>query len=161
MNNTIQNIKTSQIDSPRVQQESQLEVATLQIAQITGDSSDPGSEATDLARGTIQRFQPLRFAVGLCCTSSGVALILGVGLRVIAMQEISSDFAMPLIAVCVVTGVMLLGAGFGVMATSSSGFDEAEFDRLATAGNISAVSQTHFDHQNDAIPITGAKESAA
>ena len=40
---------------------------------------------------------------------------------------------------------MLVGGGFGVMATSSSGFDEAEFDRLATAGNISAVSQSEPD----------------
>jgi len=91
---------------------------------------------------TIRKFQPLRFAKGLFCTASGVALILGVGLRVIEMKNVGADFSMPLIGISLLIGVMLLGGGFGVMATSSSGFDEDEFDRLATAGNISAVSQS-------------------
>jgi hypothetical protein len=43
------------------------------------------------------------------------------------------------VAGSVLTGVILLGGGFGLMATASSGFDEQEFDRLARAGNISAV----------------------
>lgn len=91
--------------------------------------------------GTIRKFQPLRFATGLFCTASGVALILGVGLRVIEMKNVGADFTMPLIGISLLVGVILLGGGFGVMATSSSGFDEDEFDRLATAGNISAVIQ--------------------
>ena len=90
----------------------------------------------------IRKFQPRRFALGLLVTASGVALIIGVGICVIEMQNIGSDFTMPLIGICLLIGVMLLVGGFGVMATSSSGFDEDEFDRLATAGNISAVSQS-------------------
>ena len=108
----------------------------------------------------IKQFQPLRFTVGLCCTASGVAIILGIGLRVVEMQDVSNDFAMPLIAVCVLTGVMLLGGGFGVMATSSSGFDEAEFDRLATAGNISAVSQSEPNDTGTA-EMMDSQQSAA
>lgn len=90
----------------------------------------------------IRKFQPRRFALGLLVTASGVALIIGVGICVIEMQSIGSDFTMPLIGICLLIGVMLLVGGFGVMATSSSGFDEDEFDRIATAGNISAVSQS-------------------
>ena len=90
----------------------------------------------------IRKFQPRRFALGLLVTASGVALILGVGLCAIEMQNIGNDFTMPLIGICLLIAVMLLVGGFGVMATSSSGFDEDEFDRLATAGNISAVSQS-------------------
>ena len=86
----------------------------------------------------IQKFQPQRFAIGLLSTATGVALILGVGLRIIEMRNIG-DFTMPLIGICVLIGLMLLSGGFGVMATSSSGFDEEEFERLAAAGNISAV----------------------
>ena len=85
----------------------------------------------------------MRFAIGLLCTTSGVTIILCIGLRMIEMQDISDDFAMPLVAICVLTGVMLLGGGFGVMATSSSGFDDSEFDRLAVAGNISAVGKSN------------------
>ena len=94
---------------------------------------------------TIRKFQPLRFATGLLCTAAGVALILGAGLRVIEVQNAGAGITLPLSGICVLVGVMLVGGGFGVMATSSSGFDEAEFDRLATAGNISAVSQSEPD----------------
>ncbi len=97
---------------------------------------------------TIRKFQPLRFAMGLLCTASGVTMILGIGFRVLESRNIGGDFTMPLIGICGLLGVMLLGAGFGVMATSSSGFDEAEFDRLATAGNISAVSQSERDNSD-------------
>lgn len=171
MNNAIQDIKVSQIDRPadlslvqknsQLQQDLQPDVVTLQMAQFAAAKSNVGLETTNPVPSTIQRFQPRRFAVGLCCTTSGVALILGVGLRVVEMQEISNDFAMPLVALCVLTGVMLLGGGFGIMATSSSGFDEAEFDRLAAAGNISAVSQTRGEDQGGAVANVDAHDSAA
>lgn len=102
------------------------------------------SRMTDTASTTrqIRKFQPLRFAWGLLSTTAGVALILSVALRVFELQDVSGDFVMPLNGMCVLIGVMLLGGGFGIMATSSSGFDEDEFDRLAEAGNISAASPT-------------------
>lgn len=103
-------------------------------------SSTDAALRTQPASQPIRKFQPLRFAMGLLSTTSGMALILGVALRVFELRDISGDFAMPLNGICVLIGVMMLGGGFGVMATSSSGFDEDEFDRLATAGNISAVS---------------------
>lgn len=105
----------------------------ITIQDINEDQIQPVPES-------IRKFQPLRFSMGLLCTAAGVALIFGAGLRVIEMRGVVSDFTMPLIWIAVLMGVMLVGGGFGVMATSSSGFDEAEFDRLATAGNISAVS---------------------
>ncbi|MBC7967557.1 MAG: hypothetical protein H7Z17_16710 [Fuerstia sp.] len=124
------------------------------------------SSMTDAAASTqpgcqpIRKFQPLRFAMGLLSTTSGVALILGVALRVFELRNISGDFAMPLNGICVLIGVMLLGGGFGVMTTSSSGFDEDEFDRLATAGNISAVSKsTRSDSDYGEDPA--ANQSAA
>lgn len=87
----------------------------------------------------VRMFRPLRFAIGLLSTTGGVALILGIGFRAVEMRDVGGDFAPPLVGILVLTGVILLGGGFGVMATSSSGFDEEEFDRLASAGNISAV----------------------
>lgn len=105
---------------------------------------------TDKVSGTqpIRKFQPLRFAMGLLSTTAGMALILGVALRIFELRDVSSDFVMPLNGICVLFGVMLLGGGFGIMATSSSGFDEDEFDRLATAGNISAASVSkHSDKE--------------
>ena len=83
--------------------------------------------------------KPLRFAFGMLLTGCGMSMILLIGIRMIEVRLIGGDFAMPLVAMGALTGVMLLGGGFGIMATSSSGFDEGEFDRLAEAGNISAL----------------------
>lgn len=103
-----------------------------------------GAVSTQQTPHANRKFQPLRFATGLLSTASGVALILGVGFRIIETQGIGDDFAMPLVASCVLTGVMVLGGGFGVMVTSSSGFDEEEFDRLTVAGHISTVCHSEF-----------------
>ena len=35
---------------------------------------------------------------------------------------------MPLVAISAIAGVMLLGGGFGLMATAVPGFDDGEFD---------------------------------
>ena len=162
MSNTIQNtsaINASTVDENRNESSLQSTTAVLEIEKFpTGISAD-GADLTNNTPKAIKQFQPLRFAVGLCCTSSGVAIILGVGLRVVEMHDISNDFAMPLVAVCILTGVMLLGGGFGVMATSSSGFDEAEFDRLATAGNISSVDQS--DRNDKSAPRSSDVQQSA
>lgn len=115
---------------------------TIESDRSAAGIADIDADKMRRVPGTIRKFQPLRFATGLFCTASGVALILGVGLRVMEMNNVGADFTMPLIGISLLIGVMLVGGGFGVMATSSSGFDEDEFDRLATAGNISAVSQS-------------------
>ena len=115
--------------------------ATVESCGTTDARENIGAVSTQQIPHANRKFQPLRFATGLLSTAAGVALILGVGFRIIETQGIGDDFAMLLIAVCVLAGVMLLGGGFGVMVTSSSGFDEEEFDRLTAAGNISAVSR--------------------
>ncbi len=86
-----------------------------------------------------KRLRPLRFATGLCLTTCGMGMVLFVGIRMLEVQQVGGDFALLIVAGSVLTGVTLLGGGFGLMATASSGFDEQEFDRLARAGNISAV----------------------
>jgi hypothetical protein len=86
-----------------------------------------------------KKLRPLRFATGLCLTTFGMGMVLFVGVRMLEVQQVGGDFALLIVAGSVLTGVALLGGGFGLMATASSGFDEQEFDRLARAGNISAV----------------------
>ena len=86
-----------------------------------------------------KKLRPLRFATGLCLTTLGMGMVLFVGVRMLEVQQVGGDFALLIVAGSVLTGVTLLGGGFGLMATASSGFDEQEFDRLARAGNISAV----------------------
>lgn len=163
MRNTIQNTpagSNSAVDEDYKEPGLQSTTAMLELEPFPAGFSDDSADSTTVTPKTIKQFQPLRFAVGLCCTSSGAALILCVGLRVFEMQDVSDDFAMPLVAVSILAGVMLLGGGFGVMATSSSGFDEAEFDRLATAGNISAASQSEHGDKSIAESLD-ARQSAA
>lgn len=88
---------------------------------------------------TSRRMRPLRFGIGLLLTTSGMGLILLIGTRVLDVRQMGGDFAMILVAVGVLCGVTLLGGGFGLMVTASSGFDEQEFDRLMTAGNIASA----------------------
>lgn len=95
----------------------------------------PGPEAS----AERKKLRPLRFATGLCLTTFGMGMVLFVGVRMLEVQQVGGDFALLIVAGSVLTGVTLLGGGFGLMATASSGFDEQEFDRLARAGNISAV----------------------
>lgn len=86
-----------------------------------------------------KKLRPLRFATGLCLTTFGMGMVLFVGIRMLEVQQVGGDFALLIVAGSVLTGVTLLGGGFGLMATAASGFDEQEFERLARAGNISAV----------------------
>ena len=104
-------------------------------APETFSLESPGPEAS----AERKKLRPLRFATGLCLTTFGMGMVLFVGVRMLEVQQVGGDFALLLVAGSVLTGVTLLGGGFGLMATASSGFDEQEFDRLARAGNISAV----------------------
>lgn len=83
--------------------------------------------------------KPVRFAVGLLSTTIGMIIILLVGVRMLEIRQLGGSFALPLILIAVLSGVMLLGGGFGLMATASSGFDEQEFDRLMKAGNMASA----------------------
>ena len=105
------------------------------IAPETYSPESPGPAATSEKK----KLRPLRFATGLCLTTFGMGMVLFVGVRMLEVQQVGGDFALLIVAGSVLTGVTLLGGGFGLMATASSGFDEQEFDRLARAGNISAV----------------------
>jgi hypothetical protein len=105
-----------------------------------------------------RRMQPLQFACGVLVTTAGMGLILLIGIKTLEVSQIAGDFALGLVAVGILTGVTLLGGGFGLMATASGGFDEREFDQLIEAGNISAVAPNEFPSaaSQDAQPKSAA-----
>ncbi len=152
MNATLQDDSSFQNETLEIPFDELLESTTLSTEQSTLQTlPDPGYENTitmtvsQQGSASVRKFKPARFAMGLLCTTCGMAMILGIGIRVIEMRQLGDDLAMPVVAVCVIIGIVLLCGGFGIMTTSSSGFDEAEFDRLAAAGNISAVSNARRD----------------
>jgi hypothetical protein len=86
-----------------------------------------------------RKFRPLRFIVGLTLTTISVSLILWVAIRMIDVHLLGGRFALVLVAVVVMSSVMMLGAGFGLMATAAADFDDSEFERLIRSGNISSA----------------------
>lgn len=78
MSNTVQNtsaVSTSSVDENRNEAGLLPGTTILEMVQFpTGISDDNTSSANNTPK-TIKQFQPLRFTVGLCCTSFGVALI--------------------------------------------------------------------------------------
>lgn len=119
------------------------DVESIAFASAASVAMEPAigetPESAPQDQAPIRMFRAFRFVVGMLSTAGGAALILGIGVFVDEIRDAGGDFTLPLVGILALVGVMLLGGGFGVMATSSSGFDEDEFDRLATAGNISAV----------------------
>lgn len=86
-----------------------------------------------------RKFRPLRFIVGLTLTTISVSLILWVAIRMMDVHHLGGRFALALVAIVVMSSVMMLGAGFGLMATAAADFDDSEFERLIRSGNISSA----------------------
>ena len=100
------------------------------------DQNDPdgfGSDcemATRLAPSTLEStsFRLLRFTVGLLLTSMGITAILLVGFSLIHVRNFGTDLALPVVGLSVLVGILLLGGGFGLMATSGARIDTVEFN---------------------------------
>lgn len=95
-----------------------------------------------------RKFRPLRFMVGLTLTTAGVSLILWIAIRMLDVHYLGGRFALALVAIVVMSSVMMLGGGFGLMATAAAGFDDHEFDRLIRSGNISAAEMVMTQSSN-------------
>jgi hypothetical protein len=104
----------------------------------SGDAALKDTEEQTPAR-IRRKFRPLRFIVGLTLTTISVSLILWVAIRVIDVHQLGGRFALALVAIVVMSSVMMLGAGFGLMATAAADFDDSEFERLIRSGKISSA----------------------
>lgn len=102
-----------------------------------------------------------RFATGLMFAASGMALMLVVAFGTMQNAGGLGRLSLPAIGLCMVIGLMLLGGGFGVMATSAGTFDDGEFERLmqgqaqplrnqtAPRPNSTAASLAAFGHRDE------------
>ena len=94
----------------------------------TVNATPPSSRSRPLQRG--------RFAAGLLFATGGILLMLIVAVGALQSAGADGRLSLPVVALCMIIGLMLLGGGFGVMATAVPTFDDDEFDRLVQAGNI-------------------------
>lgn len=82
--------------------------------------------------------RPLRlrqFIAGLCLTTAGAATLLLIAAGAIQRSGIAIGFPLPVVGVVAIIGIMLLGGGFGLMATAAPELDDSEFNRLMRAGD--------------------------
>jgi hypothetical protein len=107
-------------------------------------SNGPAERSKQNASLQIRAMRPLRFAMGAMISATGMGMILSVAFGMFQIRKFGGDMSLLIVGFVVLLGVMFLGGGFGVMATSSAGFDESEFDRLSTAGNLSAEYDSMF-----------------
>ncbi|MDG1893919.1 MAG: hypothetical protein P8J37_03325 [Fuerstiella sp.] len=102
-----------------------------------------------------------RFLTGLTLSTCGVATMLMVAAGTLQNHGINGRLSLPAVGLCMIVGLMLLGGGFGIMATSAATFDDQEFDRLMEAGNLpdsppldSSCNFELTDHVNDDVCVT-------
>ena len=85
-----------------------------------------------------------RFLMGMLTSAVGVTTMLVVAFGVFQGWGMDERLSLPVIAISMILGLMLLGGGFGVMATSAGTFDDDEFERLM------AGEQRRFDEEGNA-----------
>lgn len=85
------------------------------------------------------KFQIRRFATGFGIAAGGMTVILMIAARVLDPHSVGGRFAMPLVAIGVLSGVVLIGAGFAMMVVASPGFEEQD------AGRMDAFPEMTFD----------------
>ena len=132
MNTSLKIPKSSSTDKPlSVAPESHVRTKPGEVTMATGKSFESSGIQ-------IRAMRPMRFSLGVLISTTGIGMILSVALGMFQIRKFGGDMSLLIVGFVVLLGVMFLGGGFGVMATSSAGFDESEFDRLSSAGNLCA-----------------------
>lgn len=111
----------------------------------------PGNSDVATGRNSARPMQKRRFLMGLVFSAAGIGLMLVVAAGAVQDAGFHGRLSLPVVGFCMIIGLMLLGGGFGVMATAAPTFDDNEFDRLVQAGE-SGVSEpvSMSRHQNNA-----------
>lgn len=147
MNATIQKPQTAdnaeqKSSAPGRDQEQQTLMPPIESAHVEQKMMKPqpaGPPAVTRPPSDLKTMDKGRFFFGMLLSSAGVGLLLLVAVGTVQQLGAGGRFSLPVVAVTAIAGVMMLGGGFGVMATASAGLDDGEFERLMEAGNISNV----------------------
>lgn len=91
--------------------------------------------------------QVKRFLFGMLIAAGGIALMLIVAFGML-QGWVHKDLSLAAIGLCMILGLMMLGGGFGVMATASGTFDDDEFDRLMAGGKRELDDGEHERHSD-------------
>ncbi len=150
-------------------QETHLQGPTVDVVSVQPHHTKPGQTTVAVVippPSAIKTLNKGRFATGLLLSSSGVGLLLFVAVGMLQQFGLNGWFSLPIVAITAIGGIMMLGGGFGLMATAAPSLDDGEFERLMEAGNISDVCQEHSEapggssdaqHRTD-VPTGGSGE---
>ena len=75
--------------------------------------------------------------MGLVLSTTGIGLMLAVAVGTLQNAGMNGRLSLPAVGVCMIIGLILLGGGFGIMATAAPRFDDDEFDRLVSESDDS------------------------
>ena len=102
-------------------------------ARINGTTEESDNETrffqTSASTSSARPMQIGRFLFGLLFSGIGLTLMLLVAVGTIQGFGMHGRLSLPAIGLTMILGLMLLGGGFGVMATAAPRFDENEFNR--------------------------------
>ena len=88
--------------------------------------------------GVRRPLQILPFLRGFFISGGGLGLMMLVVVGVLRDIGVDGSLSLPVVAICMVMGLMMLGGGFGIMATAAPRFDDGEFDRLLSGADSSS-----------------------
>ena len=152
MNTPLKILKSVSTAKPlNVAPESHVRNKPGEVKMATGKTIEPSGVQ-------IRPMGPMRFSLGVLISTTGIGMILSVALGMFQIRKFGGDMSLLIVGFVVLLGVMFLGGGFGVMATSSAGFDESEFDRLSSAGNLCAEYDSML---KDTLPFEDNDEAKA
>ncbi|MEQ9406701.1 MAG: hypothetical protein RIK87_03205 [Fuerstiella sp.] len=95
--------------------------------------------------------QKQRFLMGLVFSTLGIGLMLIVAVGTLQGFGINGRLSLPVVGLCMIIGLMLLGGGFGIMATAAPTFDDDEFERMVRAGDRSDPRNSQDDSDRPAV----------
>ena len=102
-------------------------------ARINGTTEESDNETrffqTSASTSSARPMQIGRFLFGLLFSGIGLTLMLLVAVGTIKGFGMHGRLSLPAIGLSMIMGLMLLGGGFGVMATAAPRFDDNEFNR--------------------------------
>lgn len=110
-----------------------------------GPSSDSVPSDRDYLRAPVSAPQaPKRtrrgpFLLGMVSSATGIGIVLCIAFGLVQLRRFAGDLSTLLLSGLMIFSVLLIGSGFGMMVLSAAAFDHQEFDRLAQAGNITAM----------------------
>lgn len=141
---------------PHFSREAQFDEASSGITTHPkhSEQSTDDESITSMHSPAARPMQIRRFIFGLLLSTLGLGGMLLVAVSAFRGGRFAGDLSLPAIGLSMIAGLMLLGGGFGIMATASPTFDDQEFERLVQLGEQGLpISQPYPEHEHRTLQV--------